>query len=217
MAKPGLNLSVLRKYLPLLFILCIGCDKKPDFSKEALAAELDSIMIADQQYRSQMQFVLNKHGGDSPEMIGLWKKQVEIDHTNLERVIEIIDMVDGYPGKSVVGYSSSSVAFYVLQHAPDSVQSQYYELIIKAAEKNELDKRLAAMYRDRYLMQRGEPQIYGTQLQFSTKTDSLTGEVTRKSIVWPIADTVNIDSMRLWNGLGPLEDYLNRFGISRWE
>ncbi len=174
-------------------------------------------MIVDQKYRANMQDVQQEYGWNSSEMSELLKKQSEIDESNLKRILEIIDLVDGYPGKSLVGISSSKVTFYVLQHAPDSIQEQYYELIINAAEENELDKRLAAMYKDRYLMHRGEPQIFGTQIRSEYEIDSLTGERTERTFVWPIADTTNIDSIRIWNGLGPLEEYLNSFGISRWE
>lgn len=207
----------MRKLFFLILILALGCEQKPAINTEKLAKELDSIMVVDQQYRSQMQGVQQKYGWNSPEMSELWKKQNEIDESNLERILEIIDIVGGYPGKSLVGISSSKVTFYVLQHAPDSIQEQYYELIIKAAKENELDKGLAAMYQDRYLMHRGEHQIFGTQIRSEYETDSLTGERTERTFVWPIADTTNIDSVRMWNGLGPLEDYLNGFGISRWE
>lgn len=30
-------------------------------------------------------------------------------------------------------------------------------------------------------------------------------------------DTTMIDSVRIWNGLGSLEEYLNSFSLSRWE
>ena len=73
------------------------------------------------------------------------------------------------------------------------------------------------MYQDRYLMHRGEPQIYGTQLRSEFKIDSMSGAQTERTFVWPIADTTDIDSIRMWNGLGLLEEYLNRFGVSRWE
>lgn len=195
----------------------IGCERKTSINTKKLAKELDSIMIVDQKYRANMQDVQQEYGWNSHEMSELLKKQNEIDESNLKRILEIIDLVDGYPGKSLVGISSSKVTFYVLQHAPDSIQEQYYELIINAAEENELDKRLAAMYKDRYLMHRGEPQIFGTQIRSEYEIDSLTGERTERTFVWPIADTTNIDSIRIWNGLGPLEEYLNSFGISRWE
>ena len=183
----------------------------------ALVNELDSIFELDQKYRADMQSVQNEFGWNSDEMNELWTKQQRIDSSNLQRILEIIDHVGGYPGQSLVGHSASQTTFYVLQHAPDSIQEKYYEMIVGAAKNNELSRGLAAMYQDRYLMQRGEPQIFGTQVTIEYDVDSLTGKKIETAYVWPIADTNNIDSLRLWNGLLNLEDYLNNFGISRWD
>ena len=204
------------KILSVLMIL-LGCAPDKVVNYERLTNELDSIFIIDQKYRAEMQSVQQEFGWNSPEMSELWIKQNKIDSSNLRRVVEIINEIDGYPGKSLVGYSASKTTFYVLQHAPDSVQEQYYEMIIEAAKSNELDKSLAAMYQDRYLMHKDKPQIYGTQIRKEYETDSLTGEKIERTFVWPIADTTNIDSLRMWNGLGNLEEYLNNFSISRWE
>jgi hypothetical protein len=207
----------MRKIIPLLLLILVSCNSKQSINTKQLTIELDSILVVDQKYRLKMQEVQQEHGWNSPEMGALWKKQSRIDSSNLKRILEIIDQVEGYPGKSLVGNSASKTTFYVLQHAPDSIQEEYYELIITAAAENELDKRLAAMYQDRYLMHRGENQIYGTQIRSEFETDSLTGERLKKTFVWPIADTTKIDSVRMANGMGPLEDYLNSFGLSRWE
>ncbi|NEN25698.1 hypothetical protein G3O08_19600 [Cryomorpha ignava] len=212
----------------LCLALIVGCaidlrtegDKNSvtqDIDTLALVNELDSIFELDQRYRAEMQSVQNEFGWNSDEMNELWTKQNRIDSSNLQRIIQVIKEVDGYPGQSLVGHSASKTTFYVLQHAPDTVQEEYYQMIIDAAKNNELKRGLAAMYQDRYLMHRNEPQIFGTQVRTEYDIDSLTGEKTEISFVWPIADTNNIDSLRLWNGLLNLEDYLNNFGISRWD
>lgn len=217
MRKPRTYRNCLQTLLYLTITIFFACHSKVKVDAEKLAIELDSIMLLDQKYRAQMQGVKQEYGWNSPEMREIWKKQNEIDQSNLKRILEIIKEVGGYPGKSLVGFSASKTTFYVLQHAPDSVQGEYYDLIVEAAEKGELNKNLAAMYQDRYLMHHGEPQTFGTQVKTEYETDSITGERIEKTFVWPIADTANIDSLRMWNGMGPLEPYLNNFGISRWE
>ncbi|SMG29119.1 hypothetical protein SAMN05661096_01798 [Marivirga sericea] len=207
----------MRRIMPLLLLILFSCNTEKSLNTEKLAIELDSILVVDQKYRLQMQEVQEEYGWNSPEMGELWKKQMQIDRSNLERVIEIIDQVGGYPGKSLVGNSASKSTFYVLQHAPDIIQEKYYNLIVAAAKENELDKRLAGMYQDRYLMHRGEDQLFGTQIRSEYETDSISGERFEKTFVWPIADTTRIDSVRMVNGLGPLEDYLSSFGLSRWD
>jgi len=219
----------MRVILTLLFLaLIVGCtdgsksgDAKSSVTRNidtlALVNELDSIFELDQKYRAEMQSVQTEFGWNSDEMNELWTKQNRIDSSNLHRILEIIENVGGYPGQSLVGHSASKTTFYVLQHAPDSVQEEYYKMVVDAAKNNELKKGLAAMYQDRYLMHRGEPQIFGTQVRIEDDIDSLTGKKIERAYVWPIADTTNIDSLRLWNGLLSLENYLNNFGISRWD
>ncbi|OHX64339.1 hypothetical protein NH26_22360 [Flammeovirga pacifica] len=182
-------------------------------NSEALSAELDSIYYLDQKYRKQL---LNTYEIDSSEMKFLWSKQNELDQKNLKRIQEIIDTIGGYPGKSLVGNTSSKTAFFVLQHAPDSIQNEYYEMIIQAGKDRELSLNLVALYQDRYLMQTGQPQIYGSQILMTKEIDSVSGKMVEVTKLWPIADTTNIDSLRLWNGMGPLEEYLNAFELSRW-
>ena len=122
-----------------------------------------------------------------------------------------------YPGSSLVGHSTGKVAFYVLQHAPDSIQDKYYNLILEAATNKELNKNLVAMYTDRYLLAKGEKQIYGTQIIRKQILDSISGIAKDTAYLWPVADTISIDSLRLWNGLEPLESYLSNLGLSRWK
>lgn len=174
-------------------------------------------MILDQQYRSQIQAMGAEYAWDSPQMKELWSKQMALDEKNLARILEIIEEVGGYPGKSLVGESASKTTFFVLQHAPEDVQEEHYEMIVNAAREGELNKGLAAMYQDRYLMHRGKPQIFGSQIRGDYVTDSLSGERIQHYVLWPIADTTNIDSLRMWNGMLPLEEYLNGFGLSRWD
>ena len=150
-------------------------------------------------------------------MMDLWKVQLKIDSSNLARVREIIKLYGGLPARSQVGVGPSETVFFVLQHAPDSVHSLYIDMILEAAKDNELDKSLAAMYHDRYLMHNGQDQLYGTQVRFDRTTDPLTNEERDSAYVWPIADTTNIDDLRYENNLGPLEEYLSHFGLSRWK
>jgi hypothetical protein len=201
--------------LSLFALVILSCQQKTKINYDLLKTELDSILVLDQKYRPQIRTAYQKFGQDSPEFKEVLDKQNRIDSLNQVRVIEIIDEIGQYPGVSLVGVSASKTTFYVLQHAPDSIQEQYYELIIDAAKNNELSRGLAAMYQDRYLMYRGKSQIFGTQVRIKHKIDSITGEQIDSAYLWPIKDTVSIDSLRMWNGLGPLEEYLNAFGLSR--
>ena len=203
--------------IPLfLFHSCqVASEVKLDSAKVKM--ELDSIKVLDQMYRGELNQLFKVQGGDSVKVKELMAKQEKIDSLNLIYIEDLIEKYGRYPGKSLVGPSTGDVAFYVLQHAPLEVQAKYVDLILEAGKKNELKKRAVAMYYDRYLIGINKPQKYGTQIGRREVTDSITGKTEVVNYLFPIQDTVKIDSLRLWNGISGLEDYLNSFGLSRWD
>jgi uncharacterized membrane protein YphA (DoxX/SURF4 family)/peroxiredoxin len=159
-----------------------------------LKNRLDSIAVLDQRYRVLMQ-------ANSPEELeklglemGLSEEEYTGDHWAMQRVIDSSNMAfvenyfitKGYPGKSVVGEESSLAAWYVLQHNPDKIPA-YLPLIKKAAAAGEISMRSAAMMEDRYLMNEGKPQIYGTQGMTYNDTGSF---------IWPIEDPKTVNQRR---------------------
>ena len=203
------------RYIIVFIVTCsiVSCQPKKKIDFEGLAHELDSIYKQDQFLRGELAGLFGTENLDTVHYKALVNEQNEIDATNLKRIEEIIEMVGGYPGKSMVGGSASKVAFFVLQHSSEETRRKYLELILEAAENFELNKSYAAMFHDRVLMEEGLPQIYGTQIRAEAIFDSLTGTRTVKRELWPIRDTSIVDSLRLWNGLIPLEDYLFQMGV----
>jgi len=140
-----------------------------------LKRQLDSIMVLDQKYRS-----------DNPG--ANWGKQLVIDSSNTV-FIEKVFKEHGYPGKSLVGSSTSKVAWYVIQHS--NKISDYLKLIKDAANNGELPKSNAAMMEDRFLMNNGEEQVYGTQgttLNYNSDNPI--------HIIWPIKNVENVNQLR---------------------
>ena len=150
-----------------------------------LKRRLDSIAVLDQKYR----------GENTSEN---WEMQRLIDSSNME-FVEKYFIEKGYPGKSIVGESTSLAAWYVLQHNPDKIPT-YLPLIKEAAQKGEISMRSAAMMEDRYLMNEGKPQIYGTQgMNFDDE---------RGSFIWPIEDPENVNERRMKVGYDQtIEEY----------
>ncbi len=184
---------------------------------EAVKAQLEQVKERDQRHRQAISQLHDQPTSDAATIDSLWVLQTALDEENLEAVIRILDELDQYPGRSLVGSEASEAVFYVLQHAPDSIQIKYLDLILTAAAASELNKRLAAMYHDRALMNQGKPQIYGTQYKSVFRLDTVTGQRMDSIYHWPMRDTTKIDSIRLWNGLGPLEESLQSIGLSRWK
>ncbi|MGE5944156.1 MAG: DUF6624 domain-containing protein [Flavobacteriales bacterium] len=201
----------MNKIFLFLILILFSCQEKKavKIDKESLKTQLDSIQQLDQKYRRMLGDTIKKYGRQSPQTNMLWEKQSQLDSMNLIAILNILDNLKVYPGDSLVGYPTSKAAFFVLQHAPDSVQEKYLPLILNAAENRQLDTDLAAMYHDRYLMNKGLPQIYGSQIRIRKITDSLTGEKTEIHQVYKIADTSKVDSLRAANGMIPLKEYLD--------
>lgn len=154
-----------------------------------LKRRLDSIGKLDQKYRELMQ-------NNAGNLDSLWRMQEVIDASNMAFVEKYFN-AKGYPGKSKVGEPTNTVAWYVLQHNPDKIET-YLPLIKDAAAANELPFRLVAMMEDRYLMGEGKAQIYGTQ---GTSRDG-------KQFIWPVEDPENVNKRREAAGFSQtIEEY----------
>jgi len=192
----------------LLIVGYCGCKQKAKPDYEAWKSKLETVYDNDQKYRDRIEEITMTEGPGTDEYNDIWDKQTRLDSANLEIVKEMISQHGGFPGISVLGEQASSTIFLVLQHAPDQVQAEYIDLILEAARKGEINKKEAARYHDRYLMNQDLPQIYGSQVITTRILDSLTGEEIDSIFLWPMRDTTNIDSIRKFNGMEPLQRYL---------
>ncbi|PKV52609.1 putative membrane protein YphA (DoxX/SURF4 family) [Aquimarina sp. MAR_2010_214] len=154
-----------------------------------LKAQLDSIMKLDQDGRSSGEIS--------------WEEQKIVDSTNTIFIEEVFKKY-GYPGKTLVGEGTNIAAWLVIQHS-DKIGA-YLPLIKEAGEKGELDKKSVAMMEDRYLVQQGLEQIYGSQV-VNLKSNSL---------IWPIKDAESVNERRKEVGFTEtIEEYSERLlGIS---
>jgi len=172
-----------------------------------LMNELEQIGFEDQVYRQQMRSVDEEYGRESSQMDSLWKLQNFADSVNTDRIVEILEEY-GYPGKSMVGPAEASTAFLVIQHADLEIQQRYVELIVAAADAEEIRWSSVALLVDRINMRKGNPQKYGTQLG----RDKETGEYYFSEIEQPF----KIDSVRGTVGLGPLQNYADNWSYT-WD
>lgn len=156
-----------------------------------LKVRLDSIAVLNNKYRQLQQTTDPEERKALGESLGFKAAEYNGDLAEMQRVIDSMNMIfietifakNGYPGKSVVGEPTHTVAFEVLQNNPDKIET-YLPLIKKAAKAGELPKTMAALMEDQYLMNNGAPQLYGTQGSFSEELGNF---------IWPItkADKVN--------------------------
>jgi hypothetical protein len=122
-----------------------------------------------------------------------WEQIVEpVDRANTARLREIV-AEHGWPGCRLVGEEAAHAAWLLAQHAPQQFQEQCLPLLEDAVAQGDASPADLAYLRDRVLMQRGEPQICGTQ--YVIRDGVLT--------LWTVQDPAGLDERRAALGLEP--------------
>jgi hypothetical protein len=135
---------------------------------------------------------------------GLIRLMNETDAMHSKRMSQIIDKY-GWPTISEFGPEAAQYSFLIIQHADLATQKKYFPLLEKAAQQGEASLANVAMMKDRILMREGKAQLYGTQLS----------GMNNLMMLYPIEDEANVDKRRKEMGLGPLDEYLQGYGIQR--
>lgn len=208
------------KIITILFLL-ICTSLSQSFGQpqkdSTLIKKLDSVRTSDQYYRQVLEYLrLNPECNDSIAIyFGISKDSVsdnlmalqeQADHSNMEYISKLIKE-KGYPGQSMVGQEMSMVAWLVLQHS-DKIDS-FLPLIKTAAEKRELAFRYYALMYDRWLMNKNQEQVYGTQA-----TKRILKNKSELWFIWPIKDPKGVNVLRKKVGFKTtIEEYAKDLGI----
>ncbi len=193
-----------KRWEPLLKDLQVRVDKVEANYNKPVKAQLEKIFESDQQIRREFLAAREKYGPEAAEVKELSQKMVQIDAENQKQVTAIIDKY-GWPGKSMVGMQAATAAFLVIQHAPKEIMEKYLPIMREAAAKGEASNNHLAMMEDRVRMNKGLPQLYGSQLQMNPET--------KQWELYKIEDEANVDKRRAAMGLGPIKDYLKSMGV----
>jgi hypothetical protein len=127
-----------------------------------------------------------------------WKLAIPVDQDNTKWLKQIVAQ-KGWPTKSLVGDQASNAAFLIAQHSPDEAfQEQVLVLMEAHLKQNEVNGYDIAMLRDRTLMHRGSPQIYGTQ--FDREPDGA-------MVMYKTEDLEGLDTRRAQMGLPSIAEY----------
>lgn len=126
------------------------------------------------------------------------KKLKEIDRLNLAKIKWIVKKI-GCPTVTKVGKKASHFAWLLIQHADRDVKFQEYclNLMKKTGEDNEASKVNIAFLTDRILVNKGKPQLYGTQFY----------ESKGKLVPRPIKDADKLNERREKMDIEPFEVY----------
>jgi len=162
----------------------------------ALSKTLDSLAEVDQRPMQQM---MRERLPDSTRT-----RLIASQHVNFARhqpVLEAIVKKAGFPGTKQVGETSAKNFLLLVQHAdahPD-FQRQVLKLMATEVQRKNADSRSYAYLTDRVALNSGQPQTYGTQVEY--KAD---GQPTPRNLL----DPANVDKRRATIGMEPLEAYL---------
>ncbi|GCC52792.1 hypothetical protein SanaruYs_30310 [Chryseotalea sanaruensis] len=174
-----------------------------DFDKP-LKEQLELIYVRDQTLRQLYQDAEKKFGRESEEMSYYWKLVSEQDSLNESAVIKIIEE-KGWVGTSVVGGQANITLWLVIQHAPIETQEKYLPLLRESVKKGESSGSHLALLEDRIQMRNGKPQTFGSQI--------IRDEKTGKQVVYEIWEPAYVNQRRKEVGLGPIDEYVKRWGI----
>ncbi len=169
----------------------------------SLKTELTNIYQLDQKYRIVLDSLVRKAGlqWDHPEIQKIIPIAAKQDSVNLARVLSILDSC-GWIGVRQIGAEANQALFVVIQHADSTTLVKYFPLLAKSFELGETPGKYYALMLDRILIDRGQKQLFGTQMQPEKKEG--------KFITFPIDDQSGVNQRRKKVGLEPLEDYMRK-------
>ena len=105
----------------------------------------------------------------------------------------------GWPLRAAVGDSTAAAAWLILQHSPlYDWQEEMLPTLESLASRGEIRPADLALFTDRVLVHRHQPQRYGTQF------DMAGGRL----VAFPIANLAQVDSLRATVGLPPMAEYV---------
>lgn len=176
------------------------------FSQDSLNFDLKKriykIYILDQDCREKLRKFQNNEIDTSLISIKQIEKLIhDTDSTNYYELKAIIDEF-GFPGYNLVGEDFSNSFWNIIQHQDNNIPFQKYAL---EKMKVQVDNKNAsptyfAYLTDRVLINSGEKQIYGTQLQINLNSTSYE--------VKPTIDMENLNLRRKEVGLITIEEYI---------
>ena len=169
----------------------------------AIGREIIEMAREDQDVRREFIACLRESGrAEAPG--DLARRMAEVDARNIARLKQIVAR-QGWPAISLVGKEAAGAAWLLVQHADrdPGFQADVLHRMEILLPRGEVSPRDFAMLTDRVLVNRGEPQVYGTQYE----------AVTIEGIVHfgpktPIRDPGKLDVRRMEMGLPSHDRYV---------
>ncbi|WP_266367764.1 DUF6624 domain-containing protein [Tellurirhabdus rosea] len=169
--------------------------------------QLTKIYDKDQKERARYDELERQFGWGAKESQDARNKIKEMDRQHLKEIEQIIEQTGSYPGRALVGQPLDQVAFLIIQHSTDrAVHEKYLPMITAAAQKGDIDKASAAILTDQVKVQKGEKQVYGTQIRVNNSGEKE---------LYPVEDMASLNQRRKEMDLEPMEVYLRKMGVKQ--
>jgi antitoxin component YwqK of YwqJK toxin-antitoxin module len=146
-------------------------------------------------YADSIQLEKNTFGENSFE----YQRVVALNTLSKTKALKKLDVLllkYGYLGKTLVG-KDYNLAFSMISSSSDKYKEKHYNLIVNATNKGELDLSDVCFYIDKVKVARKVKQIYCTQYQYDSKTNTI--------FYFPVEDIEHLNERRKKAGLGEVE------------
>ena len=180
-----------------------AADLVKDYNIE-LVNQLQEIYDEDQGVRNEYFQMREQYDRESTEMKNFTKGWRRTDSINEVAVTKILDEY-GWLSKKIVSPKGNMALFLVIQHAPIETQLKYLPMMREAVKNGNANSANLALLEDRVALRQGDKQIYGSQIGGNPATS--------EQYLLPLLDPRNVDERRKSVGLGPLKEYMSRFGL----
>jgi hypothetical protein len=182
----------------------VGTASAQVVSNPALARRLDSLGREDQKWRNLIG-AIERGQTDTISREAVMRNWVVADSLNQIEAKKIFAQ-HGFPGYDAVGEKGSLNFFLLVQHSDSdpAFQEQVLKALKQQADRKNADPKQYAYLLDRVRVNKGEKQVYGTQLRPKKGVEGIE--------LAPVVEPEKLDQRRAAVGLPPVAEYLKTVG-----
>ena len=169
------------------------------------ARQLFRIRMKEWAFRYHIMLAYRTLGPNSPITTALSKIMGEHHRANEMHLLPLLEK-KGWPELSAVGEEAAYAAGNVINHSDLATRQKYLPLLKAACEKGEADWSRYAHILDRTELERGNPQVYGTQMELNEESGRYEPR--------PMIDPEHVNERRAAKGMEPIGEQLRRFNES---
>jgi len=176
--------------------------KMPSLDPKDLSKQINEMWKNQQTLRNQKSEIRLSYGMDSRQMEENLRKTEEVDYKSYQLVKAIIKR-NGYPTYKMIGQESAHNFFNMVQHC-DHDQDLQYQILREmdiAVANHQASRKDYAYLTDRVLVNQGEKQIYGTQIEYDHDK--------KVYQAYSVENPTEVNKKRKTMGLPPMENYVS--------